>query len=304
MRIAALLLALAACKAPPPPPHLIDVGALLVSRSEIASRPELASSAEEVRAQLRDELLATRRFAIRDGASGRLTLSIERAQRSLGAAVGPAAQTPPEVAEVLVSLELQRPGAAGQELDLRAEGLGKKPIDPEQSLDPGTRRAAFAAALGSAVRDAALAVCDQLDARGKSDEALIVDLKSPEVRIRDYAIRVLAERRNPAAVPALIERLSDPDQAIWLRAVGALTAIGDRRAVEPLIEATRHRRPEDAGPVLYAIGSLGGPAAEAYLFTLESGAPDEQIRRAAREAYAELLRNKRSEKSNEGTKNP
>ena len=58
---------------------------------------------------------------------------------------------------------------------------------------------------------------------------------------------------------------------------------------------TRKRRPEDVGPILYAIASLGGPEAEAYLFTLESGSPDEEIRRAAKGAYADLLRRKQEQ---------
>jgi len=137
----------------------------------------------------------------------------------------------------------------------------------------------------------------QLDARGKNDEALVRDLSSPDPRVRDYAIRVLADRRSPAAVPHLIARLQDPTPEVARRAAGALIAIGDRRAVTPLIDMTRHRRAEDAGPLLYAIASLGGPEAEAFLFTLESGAPDEETRRAAKGAYEDLLRRKKDEAS-------
>jgi hypothetical protein len=49
------------------------------------------------------------------------------------------------------------------------------------------------------------------------------------------------------------------------------------------------------GSILYAIASLGGPEAEAFLFTLESGAPDEETRRNARAAYGELLRRRSEE---------
>ena len=100
---------------------------------------------------------------------------------------------------------------------------------------------------------------------------------------------------NAVLMPQLIARLQDPDPDVARRAAGALIAVGDRRAVQPLIEITRKRRPEDVGPILYAIGSLGGPEAEAFLFTLESGSPDEEIRRAAQGAYADLLRRKQEE---------
>jgi hypothetical protein len=293
MRLAALCLALAACKASPKP-NAVEIGTLLVSRADVASRPELASSAEEVRAALATQLQATGRFAVRPGAKGRISLSIERAEHSMAPLAFIDGGSPPierEMAEVVVSLELSRP----KDHDLHAEGLARRPIEAEQSLESSARNAAFAAALDTALYEAAAALADQMDERAKNDDAVVADLRSTEPRIRDYAIRVLSERRNPAAVPALIARLSDPEPSIWLRAVGALTIIGDRRAVGPLIDLTRKRRPEDAGPLIYAIGTLGGPEAEAYLFTLESGAPDEGMRRAAREAYAELLRNKRED---------
>src|SRR2546429_5977432 len=57
----------------------------------------------------------------------------------------------------------------------------------------------------------------------------------------------------------------------------------------------RHRHPDDVGPILYAIASLGGAEAEAFLFTLESGAPDEETRRAARGAYEDLIRRKKED---------
>jgi hypothetical protein len=300
MRLGLLLLALAACK-PSPGASAIELGSLLVSRAEVASRPELATSVEDVRASLREQLEMTRRFTIKENAPGQVTLKIERAQRSLAPVpvIAPGTNPPErEMAEVTVSLELVR--KAGGE-SLHADGFARRPIEPDQSLDPAARRAIFANVLAIALHEAAAALCDQIDAHNKTDSQLIADLGSPDVRVRDYAVRVLSERRIPAAVPQLIERLADTDVEVARTAVGALTTIGDRRAVAPLIELVRHRRPEDAGAILYAIASLGGPEAEAFLFTLESGAPDEEVRRAAHGAYADLLRNKRDESARRTT---
>jgi hypothetical protein len=301
MRLAALLLALAACK-PSSPTGAVEIGSLVVSRAELASRPELASTVDEVRTTLREQLESTRRFAVRENAAGQVTLKIERAQRSFAPVPVIAPGTNPserEMAEVAVSLELLRHAGGGD--SLHGDGFARRPIEPEQSLDPAARHAAFAAALAVALHEAAAALCDQIDAHNKTDAQLIADLGSPDVRVRDYAVRVLSERRIPAAVPQLIERLSDPDVEVARTAVGALATIGDRRAVAPLIETVRKRRPEDAGAILYAIASLGGPEAEAFLFTLESGAPDEELRRAARDAYADLLRNKRDDSARRTT---
>src|SRR5216683_2847702 len=150
--------------------------------------------------------------------------------------------------------------------------------DPERTVSEGAGHAASAADAGTeaAVRLAAF--------EGALRGAL------------DYAIRALADRRSPAVVPQLIARLEDDNPAVALRAVGALVAIGDRRAVEPLIEMTRKRPPQLVAQVLYALASLGGPTAEAFLYTLESGAPDDEVRHAATDALAELRR-KREEAS-------
>jgi len=91
-------------------------------------------------------------------------------------------------------------------------------------------------------------------------------------------------------VPQLLNRLSDENPVVALRAVGALVAIGDRRAVDPLIEMTRKAKPQVTVQILYALATLGGPTAEAYLYTLESGGPDDEVRRAATDALLELRR--------------
>jgi HEAT repeat protein len=225
-------------------------------------------------------------------------MEIDRAQRTLAPApMVPAGQPSPdrEMAEVAITLEMTSMGAQGDLDRLIAEGEARRATGADDSLDPGARHAAFDAALDAALREAVMALRDQVDARRKSEAELLADLAAPEPRRRDYAIRVLADRRSPAAVPQLIARLQDDNPDVARRAAGALIAIGDRRAVRPLIETTRKRRPEDVGPILYAISSLGGPEAEAFLFTLESGAPDEEIRRAARGAYHDLLRRKQEE---------
>jgi HEAT repeat protein len=100
----------------------------------------------------------------------------------------------------------------------------------------------------------------------------------------------LAERRLPEAVAPLIERLQDPDPGIARLAVGALIAIGDRRAVPPLIELTRKRPGEFVSQVVYALGELGGEEAEGFLFTLESGHPDATVRKAAAQALSDMQR--------------
>lgn len=294
---AALALAAAACK-PSAPSGAVVVGRIVISEAGLAGKPEIGESADNLRNELRASLEASGRFRVREGGPVTIQLEIDRAQRTLAV---PVAADPAhtiaerEVADVAVTLEMTSTGAQGDIDRLIAEGAARRATNADDSLDPAARHAAFDAALDAALADAVAALRDQIDARNKKDDALIADLSAPSPRVRDYAIRVLADRRSPAAVPHLIARLQDPNPEVARRAAGALIAIGDRRAVTPLIEMTHHRRPEDAGPILYAIASLGGPEAEAFLFTLESGAPDEETRRTAHAAYGELLRRKQED---------
>jgi len=94
-----------------------------------------------------------------------------------------------------------RCGHAGDDLDRPAggdrapgcRGAARRPTNADDSLDPAARHAAFDAALDAALRDAVSALSSQLDARHKSEQELLKDLTAADPRVRDYAIRVLAD---------------------------------------------------------------------------------------------------------------
>jgi hypothetical protein len=282
------------------PSGAIAVGSISVSDINVAGNPELGLSAEQVRRATARALEQTRRFAVRGGAPARVRLEIEAARR----VTAPSMNGPDrELADVALSIELNSPTSQGDWERSVSEGAGRAPTGAENGPDPAARLAAFEGALRIALEDASRGLAWQLDAHKKSEAELVTDLSAIDPRVRDYAIRALADRRSPAAVPHLLARLQDDDPAVALRAVGALVAIGDRRAVEPLIDLTRRRPPHVATQVLYALASLGGPTAEAYLFTLESGASDEDVRRAASDALAELRR-KRDDATARATARP
>jgi hypothetical protein len=147
---------------------------------------------------------------------------------------------------------------------------------------------AFRQAVAAAARDAAEGLALGVAAEGKPIEQVLLDLGSADPRVRDHAVRALAERRSPEAVPALVERLEDTDADVVQRAVGALAQIGDPRAVPPLIDLAQRTEPEVTARVVRVIGDLGGTEAEGYLLTVESGHADARVRRAAREALRDL----------------
>ena len=182
-----------------------------------------------------------------------------------------------------VSLELAlspvRPGDRGT---ARETGTAAAPV---AGGDPA---AVSRAALNQAARRASESLMLAFAVEGKPVEKVIADLESKDARVRDHAVRVLADRRAVAAVPALIARLKDEDPQVVHRAVGALAQIGDARAVGPLIEVAHAGDGALAARVARLIGDIGGEEAEGYLLTLEAGHPDARVRKAAREALADL----------------
>lgn len=180
-------------------------------------------------------------------------------------------------------------------VDLRVEpvdgeGFGEAVRWGEPVGDGEPPAEALRRAVAGAARKAAVAVAMGFAETAKRDAEVIRDLDSGDPRLRDYAVRVLADRRNPAAVPRLVARLKDPDPEVVERAVGALGQIRDPRAVVPLIELTYRREPPLVAQLARIIGDIGGPEAEAFLATLASGHADPSVRQAAREALADLRR--------------
>jgi len=186
------------------------------------------------------------------------------------------------VAEVAVNLELSPSGATPGGGELLETGVGSTP------LIPGALRSAFRGALWSAVRQASLGLSIAVREESKSSERLVGDLRSPDPRVREQAIRILGDRRCREAVFALVERLTDPEPLLAERAAGALAQIHDERAVGPLIDYSRRGDDAEAARFARLLGDIGGSEARGYLQTLESGHLDPRVRAAAREALKDL----------------
>jgi hypothetical protein len=208
----------------------------------------------------------------------RATVSLLDARRRAVAGAG-------DQVEVLLGLEVEpaEGGGGGREVTRQAE-----------AIRPGEdHRAALLRAVGAAAGRGAATLAVGLALAEKPDDELLRSAESADPRLRDLAVQVLAERRNPAAVPALVGRLRDPDPSVVERAVGALAQIGDPRAVGPLIELARRREGPFVAQLVRIIGDIGGAEAEAYLGTLSEGHPDPAVQASAREALSDLRRRAR-----------
>jgi hypothetical protein len=276
----------------------ILISRITVSESTLADNPSLGMTALDFRDRLVLALDRTHRFVpLAKDAAGQEQTAREKLKGSWRCRAELAftresdeplgdGGSPLRRAEVGVGLQLSPlDGEAGQ---VHTDAMGMRIFDPEGPTPDAARRRAFRGALDAALEIAAAQLVVLIDAAGKSDDALIADLQSPDGGVRDAAVRQLADRKNPAAVPALIERLNDSDRQVVLRAMGALEELRDQRAVRPLIDLTERQDPAFVVQVVYVIGAIGGPDAEAFLYTLQNGSPDAQVRVAATEAAAEL----------------
>ena len=117
-------------------------------------------------------------------------------------------------------------------------------------------------------------------------EEVVEALAHENERVRARAAVVAGDRKLSEAVPTLMERVRDENEAeqVVLRSIGALVAIRDPAAASALIDAGRRRTSAYVAQIVFALGELGGREAEAYLFTVASGHPDPALRKAARQA--------------------
>ncbi|MBI5508151.1 MAG: HEAT repeat domain-containing protein [Deltaproteobacteria bacterium] len=257
---AALLCACACTKGPPE---------IVVGSIALALPPALdndAATREGVRAQVAARLAdsAGVRFAPdRRHATHRLALDVEEIVRLPGSGR--------ELRPVRVHLA---PLAGG--VDLATVGAGLPLLDVVASAITG-------------FDDAWAVIKEERMLTTADDRALIASLAHPDRRVRDFVIQALGARRARQAVSSLCERLTvEPQPELVLRIIGALVAIGDNAAAEPLIELARDRSPALVVQIAYALGSLGGTVAEGYLVTLASGHPLPEVREAAAAALKDL----------------
>lgn len=232
-----------------------------------ATHPQLPLDAREMRALAEAAVNDTLDFHAvpatvvdDDRARGRLLVRVEDV----------AAGEPFEVS-LLVRLTLP----SGTQWQGRGTGTGAPSIAARAAIDEGLAEARW-----------------ESRAAHLSDAALIEALADAEPRHREIALRWLSARRHPAVFAPLVEALSaDCRIESAAAALSGLAALGDSRAVSPVVEAMeRCDDPTFQLQAAYALGSLGGDAAEAYLFMLSAGHADPRMREAAREAHALLLR--------------
>jgi hypothetical protein len=184
---------------------------------------------------------------------------------------------------VILALELTPTGTA-ESLSIDSRQLVKAPPGNDVEQMQNTIRDALDDALARAVQEAAAVIALE----PLSDDKLVEKLKSPQRPELDAAVRLLVRRHHKAALPPLLARLSSDDLQELRGVIGMLVELRAPESVNPLIEAARHKGPVFEREVVFAVGSIGGDDAEAYLDFVVSGHDDELIRASAEQALKEL----------------
>ncbi|WP_224241369.1 HEAT repeat domain-containing protein [Hyalangium gracile] len=244
----------------------------------------LALGPDQVRTLLGQALEDTRRFEPTEGKSlgqtrpWRMTLELPFTREVLKD------DGKHTYAEVGATLVLER---FGGDLPERYEvvGLGEVRLDAET---PQGRRKALRAALEAALKQVSESAVLQLAALERPNAALVQDLQSTDARIREFALRTLAERRHPSAAPLLIEQLKSTEADTVRRAIGALVEMRAANAVPALIDLARGKEVGFLQEIVFALGEIGGSEAEAYLYTVAQGHDQPAIQAAAQQALDTL----------------
>jgi hypothetical protein len=181
---------------------------------------------------------------------------------------------------ILGSARVHVPGTI-EGVELQASSVSSLPRGDAQR-----DKAALERVVGQLVDDilyqAALAVAPE--------EKLAVALTEKDTTRLAAAVEIAAVRRARACVPALIKLLEHKDLRVSDRAIGALVAVGDPRAVKPLTRLADLRDTAHMAKVIDAISDLGGQEAKEYLEFVASGHEDADIRNLASEALERLKR--------------
>jgi hypothetical protein len=263
-----------------PVEHVSLKGATLVDNSLIGW------AASDVHALFIDTLRDSRRFELlEEDEQGRrvkeawsLTLELPYTREALkdGSAY--------TLAEVGVTLSLERRGVEPVR-NYEVVGLGEVRVEGKK---PEARRDALREALRRALTQVTAAAVLQMTAADREDAALLQDLQSQDERVREFALRVLADRRHPAAAPLLVRRLQDEDPKVVRQSIGALVEMKAHVAVPALIDLMKDRELGFVQEVVFAIGEIGGVEAEAYLFTVAQGHDQPDVQAAAQQALDTL----------------
>ncbi|HVZ75429.1 MAG TPA: HEAT repeat domain-containing protein [Polyangia bacterium] len=274
---------------PSPPPALGEVLVDDVTPSEDAPA---RLDADALVSGLRARLAGTGMFAPAAGDAGAPATTRVRARVIIdGAEVGDRGVARARVHLWLDTRPSNAPGAINEQLD----GAGEHPyVLPHGHTTHAEAAAASRARFEDLVLRIAGDLASELAGRRRlavaAPEELRAALQGDGGELRLEAIRAIGARHVTGNADALLPLLDDEDEVTRDAALGALIALGDRRAVSALTRSRSLRDGREMRKVIEAVSQLGGEEADDYLSFVASSHDDEEIRAEAAAARARMQR--------------
>jgi hypothetical protein len=192
-------------------------------------------------------------------------------------------------ARVLVRLDT-RPQSAPAAIVESLDGAGEQKYAVPRKDDGVAKQATYQKLVERIAGDLVAGFAARRRLRSGSPEGVHAVLAADGGELRIEAIRAAGERHLTSEAPRLLALLDDADEGTRDAALGALIALGDRRAVTALARSRSLRDRHELHKIIEAISILGGEEADAYLSFLAGSHDDEEIRAEAAAARARLLR--------------
>jgi HEAT repeats len=270
--------------ASPPAPPLPSLGAIDVQVSAAADDKTPRLDGATLEKALRQHLLATGLFSP-TGPPAKLGVRIHVEAVEAGA-VGEAR------AEVELALDDGRADAADNlAFRLAGRGTSRYPAPGRgRKVPAATRGPLFAELVWRIARDLIDGYVARRQIQAGPPSAVHAALQADGGELREEAIRAVGARKLRDQAPMLLKLLDDPDEPTRDAALGALIALGDRRAVSELTRTRSLRDRREMRKIIEAISILGGQEADDYLSFVAATHDDDEIRAEAAAARARLAR--------------
>ncbi len=194
-------------------------------------------------------------------------------------------------ADVSVVLHARQRGAA-EGVEVRSHER-RTPVSNDLEALEDSIRQALDTALDQAVEE--LRVTAELAAAPR--ETLVARLNGASPATTRAVVRLLVDQHDAAALPPLLASLKSGEVNEVREAVGLLVQLKAPQAVNAMIEASHQQSPLIQREIVFAVGSIGGDDAEAYLDLVSGGSDDPSVREAATQALAELRTRKQPRSS-------
>lgn len=275
--------------APPPRPAPPVLGSISVELAAPEDEAPPPLDPEAVRSAVRDRLLAAGLVtAARPDAGAPVRAEVDVRIIGETVEVGPNGEARARVALAIASHPSDGPGALSAALDgAGTQRYATRGRGGAGGMDGQTVETALAARIAGAL-------IDGFAARQRLHEgapaAVHAALSADGGELREEAIRVVGERGLRDEAPRLLALLDDPDERTRDAALGALIALGDRRAVSVLTRSRSLRDRREMRKIIEAVSILGGQEADDYLSFVAASHDDDDIRAAAAAARERLLR--------------